>query len=141
MILAFAAVAAAAPPDCDKLGSAVARDECELAQSMAMKPAPNCADRETQLELNVCSFRDYLRADMELNRTWAAVTKKVSGKGAAFGLLREGQRAWLTYRDKQCAVWGKWYEGGSIAPLIINSCLTDITRFRTKELGQLLEDN
>jgi uncharacterized protein YecT (DUF1311 family) len=140
VILALAAAAAAAP-DCDKLAGAIARDECELAQSLAMSPAPNCSDRETQLELNVCSFRDYLRADIELNRTWTAVTKKVSGQPAAFALLRDGQRAWLTYRDKQCAVWGKWYEGGTIAPLMINSCLTDITRFRTKELGQFLEDN
>lgn len=91
--------------------------------------------------MNVCSYRDYLRADIELNRTWDAVTKKISKDTPVFQTLLDGQRAWLTYRDKQCDVWAKWYEGGTIAALIINTCLTDITKFRAKELSQLLEDN
>ena len=90
--------------------------------------------------MNVCSFRDYLRADIELNRVWNAATGRLEHHQKVFASLLAGQRAWLTYRDKQCDVWAKWYEGGTIVPLTVNSCLTDITKFRTKELSQLLED-
>ena len=32
-------------------------------------------------------------------------------------------------------------EGGTIASLMVNSCLINMTEFRTKELSQLLADN
>ena len=108
---------------------------------MAIADPPNCEKRDTQFDLNVCTFRDYLRADIELNRTWDAASKRVKGMSAVNRDLLAGQRAWLSYRDKQCNIWSKWYEGGSIASQIINSCLTNITKFRTAELKQLLEDN
>ena len=139
MILALLA-AATASSNCDKL-SGLAQDQCRLAESMALDPPPNCVKRYSQFEMNVCSFRDYLRADIDLNHTWNAVTKRLTGQRKVYATLLAGQRAWLIYRDKQCDVWAKWYEGGSVASLMINSCLTDITKFRTKELGQLLENN
>jgi uncharacterized protein YecT (DUF1311 family) len=106
-----------------------------------MEDSADCVKRYSQADMNICSFRDYLRSDIELNRTWNAVTKRLAGQRKVFGTLLAGQRAWLVYRDKQCEVWANWYEGGTVASLMINSCLTDITKFRTKELGQLLENN
>ena len=134
---------AAALPDCNRAPNAAAKDECFLSQSLALDKDDHfdCVGRQTQADMNVCSYRDYLRADIELNHTWNAVTKKLTGQRKVFAPLLAGQRAWLTYRDKQCDVWAKWYEGGTIVPLLINSCLSDITKFRTKELNQLLEDN
>ena|SRR5438552_9309012 len=135
--------AAAAVQDCNRSPTALAKDQCNLNQSLAsdrIQPF-DCAGRQTQADMNVCSYRDYLRADIELNRTWDAVTKKLNTGHRLFAVLLEGQRAWLTYRNKQCDVMAKWYEGGTIAALMENSCLTDITKFRTKELKQLLEDN
>lgn len=138
MILAFF-TASAAQIDCDNLKGGLAQDECSLSQSMEI--AADCVKRESQADMNICSFRDYLRSDIELNHAWDAVTKRLRGQQKIFDTLLAGQRAWLTYREKQCDVWAKWYEGGTIASLMINSCLTDITKFRTKELNQLLEDN
>ena len=131
---------AAAVPDCDRAPTALAQDECRLAESMALDPPPDCAKRTTQFDLNVCSFREYLRSDIELNRTWDAVGKRHKGS-SVFRLVLDSQRAWLSYRDKQCDIWAKWYEGGTIASLVINTCLTDITKFRIEELKQLLDDN
>ena len=107
---------------------------------MTLAPPPNCEKRNTQFDMNVCSFRDYLRADVELNGTWDAVTKRLAGQMKSLAILLAGQRAWLTYRDKQCDFWAKWYEGGSIVPAAVNTCLTDITKFRINELGELLKD-
>src|SRR6185503_17878758 len=139
-MIMLALAAAAAVQDCNRAPTAIAKDECELNQSLASdKVQPfDCEGRETQADMNVCSYRDYLRADIELNRTWDAVTKRVGKNARVFRTLLDGQRAWLTYRDKQCEVWAKWYEGGTIAALMVNTCLTDITKFRTKELSQLL---
>jgi uncharacterized protein YecT (DUF1311 family) len=57
-----------------------------------------------------------------------------------FGRLLDGQRAWLVYRDKHCSVWEKRYEGGTISSLVVNSCMTGITKFRISELKQMLEE-
>ncbi len=142
MIL-IALAAAATVQDCNHASNAAAKEECFLNQSLALDNDDHfdCRARETQSNMNVCSYRDYLRADIELNRTWHAVSKRVTKDPSAFRSLLDAQRSWLTYRDKQCDVWSKWYEGGTIVPLMVNSCLTEITKFRTKELGQLLEDN
>ena len=137
--------AAAARPDCDRLKGALDQDRCELSDSMNIDPQPNCKNQMTQFDMNVCSFRDYLRADIDLNQTWNAVEERLIQHKKVVATLLAGQRAWLTYRDKQCDVFAQWYDGGSIAALQVNSCLTDITKIRTKELGrlsaQLLEDN
>lgn len=137
MIAVIFAVAMAAP-DCTRTTGALARDECELRESLAMDPEPDCGG--TQSDMNICSYRDYLRADIELNRTWKALTNSTKGTDFARNLL-EGQRAWLTYREKHCDVWRSRYEGGSMMPLVVNHCLTEITKFRTNELKRLLEDS
>ena len=141
-MIVFLLLTAAAIQDCSRKPTATAKDECLLHQSMALDEADhfNCQGRNTQSDLNVCSFRDYLEADIELNRLWSAATKRLAGQPKILGTLLNGQRSWLAYRDKQCDVWAKLYEGGTIASLAVNTCLIDITRFRTKELGQLLEN-
>ena len=135
--LLFAATASA---DCSSKGTAIVIDQCLLQQSMSLRPAPNCMKQGTQFDLNVCSFRDYLRADIELNRQWEALKRRLAGATKNYAVMLSGQKAWLTYRDKQCEFWSGWYEGGSIAPLVVNSCLTDITEVRSKELGQQLKE-
>ena len=132
--------AAAAQPDCNKVKSAIAQDQCELARSMTLDPAPNCVTRDTQFDMNICSFRDYLRADIELNRNWGAIKQRLAGASKAYGVMLAGQKAWLAYRDKQCEFWSGWYEGGSVAPAATNSCLLQITTTRANELGKQLKD-
>jgi len=143
-MIALALMAVAAVADCNRLPTTIARDECELSQSLELDEGDrpfDCKGLKTQADMNVCSYRDYLRSDIELNQVWDAVTKRLARDSSAGRTVLESQRAWLTYRDKQCNVWAKWYEGGTVAALMINNCLTDITKFRTKELAQFLEGN
>ena len=107
---------------------------------MQLDPPPNCKDRATQFDMNVCSFREYLEADIALNRGWASVEKRWKSSQEMWPVILGGQRAWLTYRDKQCAFWSKMYEGGTMASLAVNSCSLEITRARTEQLEQLLEN-
>ncbi len=100
--------------------------------------AQNCANPLTQLDMNECAALDYERADAALNAAWGpsmAFAKKL-GQGDA---LRKVQRQWLAYRDAACRLHMSPYDGGSIQPLIYSTCLTDLTRARTRMLNEFKE--
>ena len=81
---------------------------------------------DTQMEMNSCAANDYSRADDELNATWRKLPKSTQ--------LLAAQRAWIAYRDAECSFRKAQFEGGSIAPLIFSSCLSELTKERTKIL-------
>lgn len=87
--------------------------------------------------MNTCAFQDYQRADARLN---AAYKKRVVVLDKAqLERLRTAQRAWITFRDAQCRYEAGVYEGGSMAPLVHSSCLTQLTEERTKVLVEQSE--
>ena len=139
MIALFLA-AAAAQPDCDKLKGALAQDQCLLAQSMALDPPPNCENQLTQFDMNVCSYRDFLRTDLDLNRSWEAAATKARADGAEFKRLLSAQRKWIAYRDAQCLLEAGPREGsGTIWALIQNSCMEKLAKSRIVELREFVE--
>lgn len=102
---------------------------------------PRCLDPQTQQEMNVCAARDFRSADEELNRTWlvaqARAREKDRDRGPPrdnYAALLESQRAWLRYRDSECARRALPYREGTIVPLIRSSCLADLTRQRIEQL-------
>ncbi len=109
------------------------------------EPEVDCENAMTQFDMNVCSQRDYEKADEALNAQWAK-TKKVmaewdaeldaENKGAVEALVA-AQRAWIQYRDNHCDAVGYSVWGGSMYPTVVASCLEDLTRKRTKELEEL----
>jgi uncharacterized protein YecT (DUF1311 family) len=101
-------------------------------QSMA-QPAAQCSAPETQSEMNACAYRDYEQADVALNAAWlpAKGFADAIGKG---GDLFAAQRAWLIYRDAACKAHASPFEGGSIQPLIVATCLSELTAQRTRML-------
>ncbi|MCJ2183039.1 lysozyme inhibitor LprI family protein [Novosphingobium sp. 1949] len=141
MILTALVLAAAAAPDCASVKGALGQDECRLAQSMALDPAPDCDRRLTQFDMNVCRYREYLKADIALNQTWSQLAARWGKDSAVYAKALIAQRAWLTYRDAQCAIWETAYEGGSIVPLVVNDCRTELTRSRIATLQPLLEEH
>ncbi|QLF71089.1 DUF1311 domain-containing protein [Peteryoungia desertarenae] len=109
------------------------------------EPAVDCANAMTQMDMNICAGQDYQAADDEMNAQWrktrallAEWDKSVESRGeTASEQLLAAQRAWLSYRDRQCAVEGAAVEGGSMQPLIVASCLAKLTRLRTEDLSDL----
>lgn len=119
--------------------------------SAADEPEINCDNAMTQMEMNICSYRDYQQADGELNAQWkitAAIQKKFDsdpyvvkdGRPGYFETLLAAQRAWLTYRDTHCRSEGYTMRGGSAEPLVTNGCLATLTRARTAQLNDLAEE-
>jgi len=103
--------------------------------ALAEEPQVDCDNAMTQTDMNICSYQDYQAADVELNETYAWAMDRAKGYGqTAADALRAAQRAWIPYRDAACEAEAVLYEGGSIQPLIVSSCLASLTRQRTDEM-------
>ena len=104
------------------------------------KPAQDpCKDPLSQFEMNVCSRRDYEKADAEMNKVYKQLMLELAGYGShPRPKFQEAQSLWIKFRDANCDSESALYEGGSIRPTIYYSCLADITRERTKRLKALL---
>ncbi|MDX8499642.1 lysozyme inhibitor LprI family protein [Mesorhizobium sp. VK4C] len=82
--------------------------------------------------MTICANTDYEAADAKLN---AAYKDLVGGNdGKANKLLQTAQRAWIAFRDAECAYSTADSEGGSIHPMEVSQCLTELTNERTKQL-------
>ena len=103
----------------------------------ALGQTNDCGDLANQGEMNACFEREYREADAELNKTYEALRDRVSSTGRE--TLRDAQRAWIAYRDAQCAFESAGTEGGSIHPTIVAICRTELTRTQTRRLRRQLD--
>lgn len=94
----------------------------------------NCRPDGNQQQMNACAVRDFRAADAALNIHYGEVMKTLSPQMRV--ALRTEQRTWLKGRDPSCKRASKANEGGSIWPLVFNSCLEKSTRQRTAELDR-----
>jgi uncharacterized protein YecT (DUF1311 family) len=100
----------------------------------------DCENAMTQRDMNICSYEDYIAADRALNDTYAWALARTEDWG--FGTqdaLRAAQRAWIPYRDAACHAEGQLHEGGSIRPLIENTCKATLTTRRTQDMRATYE--
>ena len=137
LTLIFAAQAVT-PVDCSAIQDSVASLKCEVGQL----PKVDCDEPITQMEMNVCSYRKYLEADIALNEHWALVRSRWhanSDQPDFWMAVLDAQRKWLEYRNAECEVWQNLYGGGTITPLMQNSCLAKVTQQRVEELAALLD--
>lgn len=113
-------------------------------------PAVNCKDPMSNAEMKMCAEQDWKKADAELNvafgKALASARETYRSTRAMPGqqnmpdseaMLRDAQRAWVTFRDANCKYQYQIYWGGSHAPLAYALCMADMTKARTKELRQL----
>ncbi len=98
----------------------------------------NCKNPQAQAELNICSGLDYQRADEQLNQVYNQVRDQLSANRRQ--QLIVAQRAWISFRDADCKFARSAVEGGTMAPLIFNNCLQDLTKKRTSELNSYLQN-
>ena len=109
----------------------------------------DCTNATKQMEMNFCAAQFYGYADEDLNLAYKlamAQAKEMDKYIAADELpsatmLRDAQRAWITYRDLACAAESTLVRGGSMEPLMYYSCLERETRSRTESLRIFGETN
>lgn len=102
----------------------------------------DCDNAQTQMEMTFCAEQDWQAADADLNAAYAAARQVVreidaglpkSEQGAEAN-LRDGQRAWVTFRDATCAAEGYAMHGGSAEAMLIYSCRARLTEQRGADL-------
>ena len=106
----------------------------------------HCSEPQAQVEMNLCAEVDFERADAELNRVYREaiaaarqadreIDRASDQRPTSEAVLREAQRAWVTFRDAQCTYEGYGEaRGGSMEPMVASGCSARLTRERIAQL-------
>ena len=86
--------------------------------------------------LRACDAAELTRRDAELNRTYAELLRALPP--ARRERLRAAERAWVAFRDAECAFRASATEGGTATPLVAGACLLELTGERVDRLRTLL---
>ena len=91
-----------------------------------------CENAVTTAAMRTCEASRYAAAQRELDAAYQSLMDHVdSGQKVK---LRTTQRAWLRFRDTNSDFQASLVQGGTLAPLIRISSLTEMTKARTEEL-------
>ena len=97
---------------------------------------------QTQTEMNIDSYNQYLKVDKELNVVYQKILKKYSTDTLFLKKLKIAQNLWIKFRDAEAEAKfpaeDKKYEYGSIFPICYNSFLEELIRKRILELKKWL---
>jgi uncharacterized protein YecT (DUF1311 family) len=88
---------------------------------------------DSQQMMNICAGEDYQAADARLNAAYQALIGSDDADGKR--LLQVAQRAWISFRDAECAHNTAASQGGSIHAMEVSQCLTRLTNDRIKQLA------
>ncbi|MGA8614315.1 MAG: lysozyme inhibitor LprI family protein [Xanthobacteraceae bacterium] len=100
-------------------------------------PVADCGKFTTQMDLNKCAAENLQSADKALNGAYQALMAK-QDDAASKRRLKDAQRAWIAFRDRECAFEiGPRETGGTIWPTEVSGCLEEITATRIRALTQL----
>lgn len=94
--------------------------------------ADNCDTLQTQSEITACFGDDEKAADSTLNKFYQSLMRVLSDDDKR--RLRDAQRAWISFRDKECIFRVAPYADGSIAPSLTASCVTALSAQRVVDL-------
>ncbi len=101
--------------------------------------ADECLDKaDTQVEMNDCAGKALKAADAALNKAYQEILKRLGDDADAKKLLVGAEKAWLAFRDAECAFSSSSSVGGSIHPMIFAECLTVMTERRVADLTAYL---
>lgn len=124
-----------------------------LALLLLLIPAPllaqslNCTAPGTQAELTECAAQAHTASDAFLNQAWRKAMDAARAQDAylragdvpSAQMLRDAQRAWITYRDQACDAESTIARGGSMQNMLVYICLERLTRRRTEDLRLFAE--
>jgi len=112
-----------------------------LAASVQAQPQPQpslypikCDNAITQTDMTLCANQDYKKSDADLNDAYRTLIKRFKGDSTKTTQLQSAQKAWLFFRDAECAFSASGASGGSIYPMVLSQCLDTLTQARTKDL-------
>ena len=116
----------------------------------AATPEGECADPQTQQQMNYCAAQEFWKLDGELTKAYEealAYTRKMDQTApppeapdlkTETEALTIAEKAWLQYRDAHCDGMGYLARGGTLEPLLVGNCKIELTKNRIKELKDLM---
>ncbi|MGY6270800.1 lysozyme inhibitor LprI family protein [Achromobacter denitrificans] len=113
-----------------------------LAAGVHAQPQPrpiDCGKAATQTDMSLCADQAYRKSDADLNAAYKEVNARLKGDKTAATQFQAAQRAWLFFRDAECAFAAGGTSGGSAYPMALSLCLDKLTQARTKELRAYLK--
>ncbi len=112
----------------------------------------NCQDAVTQTERTSCARMEWEAADNELNAVWEEALVLAEDEDAFHDsssgdnrpgyveTLQNTQSAWISFRDLECEYRGFQARGGTMEPMLVNQCLAELTRNRTTQLQNIIQE-
>lgn len=102
----------------------------------------DCSDPQTQMDMTFCAKQDWQAQDARLNDEYKgamARAKEFDAGGtstdSAVAALKTAQRAWLPFRDGNCAAEAFAMKDGSAEAMIYFGCMAAMTATRADELA------
>jgi len=99
----------------------------------------DCDGQTSQAGMSECASRAYKKSDAELNKAYKTILGRLKDDKELTQRLVAAQRAWVAYRDAECAFSSSMAEGGSAYPMVQAMCLDQQTRARTEALHGYLK--
>ena len=96
----------------------------------------SCDKLATQTEMNICAGQEARASDSELSVVYQQLLAKV-GADAKLS-LRTAEKAWVSYRDAQCAFNSLGSVGGSVHDMSVALCFRALTDEQIRQLRQQL---
>ena len=110
------------------------------ATASVLQAAESCdAPGLSQAELNECYANAYNEADVELNVLYRQITASLNDDEATTELLVAAQRAWVAFRDAECAFSASGVSGGTAHGMILAICLAKLTSKRIDDFKDYLK--
>ncbi|HYG41451.1 MAG TPA: lysozyme inhibitor LprI family protein [Bordetella sp.] len=102
--------------------------------AQAQSAQPDCANAQDQATMSACAAADYKQADAVLNATYKQAAARLKDDTDQHQRLVAAQRAWIAFRDAECAFAAGSSEGGSAYPMLLAQCRATLTTQRTAGL-------
>jgi uncharacterized protein YecT (DUF1311 family) len=94
-----------------------------------------CAAAQTQLEITECHGREFQRMDHQLNEAYRPLLAALDPEHQE--KLKVAQRAWVTFRDADCALDASQALHGSLEGTLLYMCKTSMTKDRIAALANI----
>ena len=98
----------------------------------------DCASPGNNSQFRACLDQQYRRADAELNQLYQRILKQLNGpeKSNLRSRLVQGQRAWLKYREADCAIEEELLHATRAVLTAVAECEIELNRSRIRVLRQ-----
>jgi uncharacterized protein YecT (DUF1311 family) len=112
---------------------------CLGAPAAHAEQALDCRQPLDQSTINQCAEQAYDRADQELNLKYKHILDTLRSDPQAAKLLKKAERAWIGFRDAECALETSAVAGGTMSGMVTANCLEKLTRRRLVDFEPYLD--